>query len=158
MAYATDGTIGTQFSGSDGTTQRFALGTRIQASDGQVLIYVQASATVAISQYDFVTIDQSFVATPLMKSNADLGHKIGVSQFAMAVSEYGFVAVDGVQLLGNVTASATTGAFVATSATTGRITTSGTSQTEIQGVALHSAAGASATAVYVRLNNPHVDL
>ena len=60
----------------------------------------------AIAKYDFVGIDENFVAQPLTKALALAGNRIGVASFyAFASGDYGFVAVQGHNINGNVLAS-----------------------------------------------------
>jgi hypothetical protein len=110
------------------------LGERAQAQDGQEYVYVQASA--AITQYDFVGIDEDFAAAPLTKAMADDGWEIGVAQVAFASADYGWVATKGSNLTGFVLTLAAADVALYTSGTAGKLDDSSTSQTKIDGVVL----------------------
>lgn len=131
MAYLTDGTIGANMTSSD-TTARFALGTRVVSTDGQVLVYI--TATAAIAQYDFVGIDEDFSASGVTKAIADAGWRIGVCQYAIASGEYGFAVVQGANVLGNLLTLCAADKSLFTCATTGALDDGSASQTEILGI------------------------
>jgi hypothetical protein len=155
MTYSTDGLIGANFAVTH-TTPQFAVGTRTVADSGTVWLYVKAS--IAIAQYDFCTMDSWFNANPLMGARVAQGEAIGCAQIAFAADDYGWVAVQGAGLIGNVTASAMPLLGVYASATTGRITTSSTGLYKMDGVNILTTAGLTATGVGIRLNNPHANL
>jgi len=73
----------------------FAPGDQIEDGSGNVWVYVKASA--AISQYDTVTYDETFITTvtPLTTSNAARGDKLGVASVAFASGDYGFLQIYG---------------------------------------------------------------
>lgn len=66
-------------------------------------VYVQAGG--AISQYDFVTIDETGQAVALALAGVQAGHKVGVAQVAFTDNDYGWIATKGMGLDGNVDAS-----------------------------------------------------
>lgn len=92
---------GTGTSSDEGA--EFTLGTCVFGPDGQEYIYVHAAA--AISQYDFVTIDEDFEVTALALAAVQAGHQIGCAQVALADNDFGWVATKGSNLQGNVDAS-----------------------------------------------------
>jgi len=111
----------------------FALGTRVNSLDGGEYMYVHASA--AIAQYDFVGIDENFEAAPLTTAMADDGWFIGLADpVALADNDFGWVAVKGSNIMGNVTASATLDTAFYTSATAGTLGQLTSVGTEIRGV------------------------
>jgi hypothetical protein len=104
MAYATDGTLGVDFSvttAGTGTNSdegaQFALGQQVVANDGSVWMFVHASA--AIAQYDAVGISEAFEAAPLSKAMADDGWNIGFAQVAFDDNDFGWVALRGTKTL-----------------------------------------------------------
>lgn len=126
------------------TAAAHTLGTRVMADDGQEYVYVQASG--AISQYDFVGIDENFQAAALTKAIADDGHAIGVAQVAFADNDYGWIATRGHNLTGNVLGSAAADVPLYTSATAGALDDTSASQTKIDGVVAVAANGTTAAA------------
>lgn len=80
--------------------QRFGLGDFATGSDGTAWVYVQAGE--AISQYDFVAIDEDFQALKLGLAEINDGHQIGVAQVAFTNDDFGWVAIRGANLQGNV--------------------------------------------------------
>lgn len=126
---------GTGTSSDEGN--EFALGTRVQATDGQEYIYVHASD--AITQYMFVGIDENYEAAPLTKAMADDGYSVGVAQVAFADNEFGWVAIRGHNLTGRVAASCAADVALYTTGTAGVLDDNPTSQTNIDGVVVVSA-------------------
>jgi hypothetical protein len=113
------------------------LGTRVEHSDGQVYTYVTASA--AITQYDFVGIDENFAAAPLTDAMAQDGWEIGVAQVAFASGDYGWVCTKGSNVTGFVKASCAADVALYTSATAGKLDDASTGVTKIEGVVLVTA-------------------
>lgn len=93
MAHAIDGTLGVDLS-SASTTQEFALGKRVVASDGAVYEYGLANG--AISQYSVCKVDDDFQLTELTTAiSASEPTRVGVPQLALADNEYGWHIVAG---------------------------------------------------------------
>lgn len=152
MAFVTDGKIGIDLTDTP-TTPEQTLGTVVRATDGQEFTYVQASG--AISQYDFVGIDENFQAAALTKAIADDGHAIGVAQVAFADNDYGWIATKGHNLTGAVLGSCAADVALYTSATAGALDDTSASQTKIDGVVAVAANGTTAAAsVEVLLTHP----
>lgn len=109
MAYLTSGVIGvnltetTAGTTTDGEDAQFTLGQCHGGTDHTKWMYVQAAG--AIDQYDFVSIDENFQATALADAGGAAGHILGVAQVAFADNEFGWVAVEGTNINGNVLAS-----------------------------------------------------
>lgn len=104
MAYATDGTLGADFTRqkagdtTDGNGAEFKLGHSVTATDGQEWVYVQAGG--AVTQYDAVAIDENFQAVALTSALALAGHNVGFAQLALDDNDFGWVAT---QARGNIT-------------------------------------------------------
>jgi acetylglutamate kinase len=92
MAYATSNTIGVRLA-AESATQEHELGTRVLATDGGELVYVQANG--AITQYDAVGIDENYQAAALTTAMVDDGYMIGFAQIAFTDNYYGWVFVRG---------------------------------------------------------------
>lgn len=108
MAYITDGTMGvdldvtTAGTTTDGADAKFALGERHSGTDNTVWVYVQAAG--AIDQYDFVSIDEDYQATALADAGGAAGHILGCAQIAFADNDFGWVAIEGTNINGNILA------------------------------------------------------
>ena len=95
MATQTSSLIGVSLTAADSTAQ-FAMGTRVNGTDGTVFQYVYASNTMTTGK--FVQILCAGTAIPLsgpVVAAATAGLKLGVTQFLMNQGEYGFVATQG---------------------------------------------------------------
>ena len=145
MANATDGTIGVSLSTTttgtttDGVNAKFALGTRVTATDGSNWMYVQAGA--AITQYSWLSIDENFQAVMGTKTLADAGHGVGFAQVAFADNDLGWVAVNAPGNINvRVLASCAADVQLYTSSTAGVMDDTSGSQTLIRGVVLVVAA------------------
>lgn len=110
----------------------FSLGDRMVDQNGNEYVFVQASANIA--QYDFVGIDEDFQAAPLSKAMADDGWSIGIAQIAFTDNDYGWVAIRGHGLEGNVLADCALDVALYTSGTAGKLDDDTTSQTKIEGL------------------------
>lgn len=136
MAYSTDGTIGVDLDGvttgttTDGVNALFPLGLCVNATDGQVYQYVQAAE--AITQYDWVGVDENHQMNQLSATEAGDGWTVGVAQVAFADNELGWVAIRGQNLQGRVLLSCNADAALRTSATAGALDDN-TTGTEIRG-------------------------
>lgn len=139
------------------TTAQFDLGTVSLGTSGRRYMYVLASG--AISRYDVVTVDSSYVARPLMKAQADLGYRIAVAaDTALADAEYGWVVIAAPFVLANCKANTNAAVALFTSDTTGKLAHVSASQTEIKSVTALATSGATATATVVSFNTPFVDI
>lgn len=90
---------------STDTTARVPVGTMVQASDGSLAMYVQATSTIA--QYNFVIIintssaaGASIGCVPVTTTNAATSQRLAVAQTAIASSSYGWVYLSGNNLRG----------------------------------------------------------
>lgn len=151
MAYATDGKIGTDFTKTtagtttDGENAEFTLGLRASATDGSEWVYVQAGG--AITQYDWVAIDENFQAVAGTKTLADAGHQVGFAQVAFSDNDLGWVAVHAPGNISvNVAANCAPDVQLYTTSTAGTLDDTSASQTLIRGVVAVAAATASAEA------------
>ncbi|MCR4339648.1 MAG: hypothetical protein NUW01_07150 [Gemmatimonadaceae bacterium] len=136
MTYAIDGSLGIDYTLTP-TTADFTVGQTSRGSDGTIWMYVHANG--AISQYDFVTIDQDGEAVPLVSGNAASGYRIGCAQVAFADNDYGWVVITALGgINGKIITGATAGTkLFATSLTTiaGQLHNLSTLGTYIRGVA-----------------------
>lgn len=131
--YTTDGVIGVNPFVTD-TTAQFKLGQLAHGSDGSHWVYVEAGG--AITQYDYLCVDEEFTALTGTKTNVDAGHLICFAQVAFASGEFGWVLKSGqganykVRVRANYVADAT----LYTTASGGVLDDASTSQTQIRGV------------------------
>lgn len=150
MAYITNGPAGasltklTAGTTTDGAGAEFALGTTAQGSDGSIWVYVQAGA--AITQYQWVAIDENFQAVKGTKALADAGHAVGFAQIAFADNDMGWVCTHGANISVLTLASCAADVQLYTSGTAGSLDDTAASQTLIRGVVQVAAATASALA------------
>ncbi len=133
--------------GSPSADATFSLGTEMLGTGNSNWVYGQAAS--AISQYRAVCIDQNGQAKNLTKTLVDAGNTVAIAQAAFASGEYGWFCRQGFDLSANikvrVLASCAAGASLYTSATAGALDDSSTSQTEIIGIVIVTAASSSAT-------------
>lgn len=122
---------------------QFALGTRVQATDGQEYIYVHAAQT--ITQYYFVAVDENYEASLLGAAEAGDGWSIGVAQTALSNNDFGWVAVRGHNLTGAVAASCAADVAMYTSGSDG-IVDDGTGGTALSGIVVVTSNGTTLTA------------
>jgi hypothetical protein len=136
----------------------FALGTRVDGTDGTR--WVRVHAAEAIPQYAFVAVDENFEARKLTKDLADDGHMIGVAQVAAADNDFFWLCVNGANISGQIMATGAADTALYTSDSAGYLYTTASLHTHIQGViGVTTAATAGAwAAVEVILDNPHAKL
>src|SRR5690606_11511940 len=97
-------------------------------------------AANAIDQYDYVTIDEKYLASAGTKTGVDAGHRIGIAQVAFAQNDYGWVALSGgAGLKVNAKGACAADIKLYTSAVTGTLDDASTSQSLINGVVLTTA-------------------
>jgi hypothetical protein len=126
-------------------TQRFALGTRVTASDSTVWVYVQASG--AISAGDTVSITSAYQATRATVATAMAGQALAFAQAAFADDDYGWVPVAGNPLTVLVSATSTLNVPLYIGTTSGHLSTTGSSAT-VAGLALLTANTSTAVASF----------
>jgi len=155
MAYTIDGSTGVDLTAtpadSEAGTPGFALGKCVSTNDGGVYMYVHANG--AITQYDFVGIDENFEAASLTTAMADDGWMIGAAQVAFADNDYGWVATKGSNINGAVLASCAADVALYTSATAGSLDDA-TTTTKIDGVVVVTALGTPAGGTEVIMTHP----
>lgn len=142
MAHLTSQVIGANLANPT-TTATFSLGEKQTGTDGSEWVYVQASG--AITQYNYVCIDENFQAVAGTKALVDVGHTIGFAQAAFEDDEYGWVALKGTNISALLAASCAPDVALYTSSTAGVLDDSSTSQTKIDGVVAVSTAGTAST-------------
>lgn len=133
-------------------------------SNGSEWIYVQS--TGAITQGAMVGINRAYGATPVTggligTASSSLSFRVGFAQTAFASSQWGFVALNGNQVLIRIAGAAQLHDNLYTSDTAGTLAggaaTASTSQFQMFGVYLAasvSASGSTATAVTANLSWP----
>ncbi len=132
----------------------FAVGQTTTGTDGSEWTFVKSDE--AITQYDWVGIDENFDAAPLTKAMADDGWIIGVAQIAVADETYCWICTKGANVSGNVAASTAADSALYTSSVAGRLKYTGslTLQTKIDGVVAVTAKNSVAGATEVLLTWP----
>lgn len=135
---------GTGTSNDEGN--EFPLGTRVAFTDGQEYIFVHASG--AITQYDWVAIDENYEAAAGTKALADDGHLVGFAQVAFADNDFGWVATRGSNISVRVAASCAVDVTLYTTSTAGVLDDTSASQTAINGVVLVEATTTSGVAAH----------
>lgn len=130
------------------TDAQFSLGDVVTGSDGSEWVYVQADG--AIDQYDVVTVDEGFQATPATVATTIDGNQLSFAQIAFADNEYGWVARRGGELIVAVSGTSTVNVAIYIGTVSGHLSTTASSAT-VAGVALQTASststGTSATAI-----------
>lgn len=154
MTFATDGRAGVDYTKLD-TSAEFKLGQVSRGSDGTDWVYIKSTA--AITQYDWVAIDEDFTALAGTKALADVGHKVGWAQTARtSTTSYGWVATGGSNIKGRVAQSCAPDAALYTTSTAGILDDTSASQTKILGVvAVTSGSTSGAKAVEIVATYPH---
>ena len=117
---ATDGRLGVKLSETHATAQH-RVGDIVKGNDGSEWMYVQASAAGTITQYDCVAIQASATAAPVTHALARAGHTIGIAQVAFATAEYGWVAINGQNLIVGTLAAEGVGVTLYTTDTAGKL-------------------------------------
>lgn len=135
----------------------FALGQQTEGTDGSLWMFVVATGG-NIAQYDFVGIDENFVAQPLNQTMAAAGFRIGVAQVAIPSTYYGWVCVRGANVLGKVREGCLADVALYISGTAGALDDAAYSSTwaKIDGVVAvaTNSDGTAATAVEVLMTWP----
>lgn len=157
MAYVMSGIVGVDLTAtptdSSAGEPMFTVGQTVTTQDASVYQYVHANG--AIAQYDFVGIDENGEAAKITKAMADDGWQVGVAQVAFTDNDYGWAAIRGSNISGNVLASCAADSAVYTSATAGSLDDTSASQTKIDGVVcVASRTSGSAGSVEVLLTYP----
>lgn len=142
MGYATSGTLGVRLA-AESATQEHELGTRVKATDGGELVYVQANG--AITQYDAVGIDENYQAAALTTAMLGDGYFVGFAQIAFTDNYYGWVHLTGSNI--NVRVADSCAADVALYSTgTAGVLDDATTTTKVDGVVAVAANGTTVTA------------
>lgn len=155
MTFATDGRAGVDYTKLD-TAAEFKLGQISRGSDGTDWVYIKSTA--AITQYDWVAIDENFTALAGTKALADAGHKVGWAQTARtSTTSYGWVATNiGGALKGRVAQSCAPDVALYTTSTAGVLDDTSASQTKILGVvAVTSGTTSGVKSVVIIATYPH---
>lgn len=135
---------------TDGQNSPIKLGTRVKASNGQELVWVQAGAAISTTLKEpyALAIDPSFQAVKLTQTLAKLGQQIGVAPpIVISDNDFFWAVVEGSHVPLRVAASAVPGLTLYTTATAGRLDdTSGGSHQAVLGIKLVTTASSSASA------------
>lgn len=138
----------------------FTVGTIINTSNGGQYMFVLAAA--AITQYDFVSIETSYNASPVSVTtvNATSAPMIGVAQVAISSGDYGWVALAGQSLSGNVLLSCAADTALYATTVAGSLDDAAYSslQPKISGVVCTAARGTTNGSVAVLLTQPFVNV
>lgn len=134
---------GANMASSDGTTQKFPLGTLCTGTNGTIWIYVLAGA--AVRQYAWCTIDQAYSLIEGTAANGLKGYKVGFPQFAFANAEYGWVPLTGVNIKALALASIQPNIALYTSGSAGNLGSTATGHTKIVGTVITATAGTATT-------------
>ena len=146
---------GTGTSSDEG--DQFALGTKVDFTDGQM--YMRVHAATAITQYDAVGIDEDFEASALTKAMADDAWTIGTCQITVADNEFFWVALEGSgNLKVRCAANCAPDVSLYTTGTAGILDDTAASQTKIEGITALGAASASIRNKEVIARSLHVEL
>lgn len=123
--------IGAYLAGT--TTDKLSgLGDKFVDNLGRTWVYVQANG--AITQYDFIGIDENYQAAPLTSAMLGDGWFVGAANVAFADNDYGWIAVEGANgLTGRLGASCAADAALFSTTTPGVIDDA-TTGTAIRGV------------------------
>ncbi len=108
------------------------LGQEVHTEDAG--IYRNVKAGSAIGTKMFVGIDENFLAYPLTKAMADDGWFIGIAQNALTKGRYGWVAVRGSNIQGQLLNSCPADVALYTSNTAGSLDNESSAKTKIDGV------------------------
>jgi len=135
---------------TDGQNAEFKLGTTVTASDGQECVYVQAGAAISTTtnQPFALGIDENYQATKLTKANAVAGYMVAFApQQIISDNDFFWAIKKGSNFKIKVGASCAADVQLYTTATAGVLDdTSGGSHVPILGLAIITAASASASA------------
>jgi len=135
MAFITNGTIGRDLAVTE-TTAGDTVGNTVSTTDG---IFMYVRATAALTQYDYVCVDEAYAAIRGTKAAVDDGHSVGVAQVAFAASAYGYVQMTGNGGNVRVRASAAADSTLYTTASAGILDDTSTSQTRVLGIGIVTA-------------------
>ena len=96
MATNVSSVLGASLTSSD-TTQLFALGTRINTTDGSTWEYVEATSTLTTGELCVINAAGSALlwTTALLAAPSVVGMRVGAPQFVISQGEFGFVATQG---------------------------------------------------------------
>ena len=100
--------------------------------------YVYAQAASAITQYQYVCIDELGSALLGTKALVDAGYQVAVAPATFAASEYGWFQLSGVTSI-TTAGSVAADTSIYTSGTAGAVDDSSTSQTQLAGIVLTTA-------------------
>lgn len=130
----------------------FTPGDQIEDGSGRTWVYVKA--TSAISQYDVVTYDETFITAvaPVTTSNAARGDKLGVASVAFSSGEYGFLQVFGPCTI-NVAASCAPNAELTMTSVAGVLDDATTASLKVADGTIQTATSASVAAAKAAVLN-----
>jgi len=137
MAHALSGDLGINLSGTS-TTQTFALGTEVSASDGNIYRYVKANGALALGAA--CVLDEAEEATETLTANLGaVPASLVFPQVAFADNEYGWAVIRGTNFLVKALTLCAADVRLYTTATAGCVDDTATEL--IQGLRLNSVVG-----------------
>lgn len=162
MAYFTSGVIGanpsTTYTGTStaGAGAPYTLGQVEAASDGNVYIFVQASAAVTI--YDTVWIEPTHQCAPITENLVNTAGRPGFAQVAFAQYEFGWVVLHGSKFKVRFADACAANVPLYTTATAGVLddATASASQYQVMGVLIDAVTGNTASNAFASGAFPQV--
>lgn len=136
------------------STAKFKLGTRMLAGEsGQEYIYAKASGS-ALAQYDWVAIDENFLAVKGTSALADAKHLFGIAQIAFTENYFGWFVVRGSDVLAKFDGTAAADIVLYTSGTAGQLSDI-TSGAKLMGITIVTAVSTQSQTAEVIMTYPH---
>ena len=145
---STSNLIGVNLRSSDGTTANFALQSRVPAANDGEWVYIQANG--AISAGELVAINSAGTGTRATATLAATGSQLAFAQFAIADTEYAWVAINGAPMTVSVSATSTLQAVLYVATTSGKLSTTASSGT-LAGIALLTASTTAVAASFLAI-------
>lgn len=151
MTYPTSGIVGASLTElmagttTNGVGAKFALGTRLTATDGSMWVYCQAGEAIGTAGM-CVGIDEDYQMLKMTKALCDAGFQPGFVQMAFADNDMGWVCVhSGGNINMRVAASCAADVQLYTTATAGVLDDTSASQTIVRGCVIVVAASNTAS-------------
>jgi hypothetical protein len=146
--------IGAWVTKNPDTIQQFNLGNRAAGDNGGLFLYCKFGAAIATAQ--FVVMDNSYSITALTTANSPRGAKVGLTRYAGAINQFGWVQVEG-QVLGSNQGAMAAASQLNTTATAGNVDSTATvGSKRIDAIAQLVAAAGTSTTTEFMLSQPYV--
>lgn len=133
-----------------------AVGTTVKGNNASEWLRVRTGST-AIAQYDCVGVEFGGTASPITHALARAGATIGVAQNAISANSFGWVAINGHNLIVGTLAAEAVGVTLYTTDTAGKVadaTASGSAATLMGLTLVATASGTTASNAACILQNP----